>query len=554
MNFRARKFKKKKLEWSMVVVLLLGWLLPLTLIAYIMLYFVTSTISSQTTKTIEMSTDKAVEICELHLAEAVQASKNATYISTIETSYHQYLIDGKGQRLSRDITNFLNQYYKYNNNYLSTMLFFLDAPEQIYYAINVYSAYDIAMTGYEPIQDFIDHSQKEIIELGRELGNETKLVYLNGRLFLIRNIVNAYYEPYAMLIIHLSCERIFPSLGSVWGAIDYEVYIDGTKILNSEIDTIAMINEKSTYTRHQNRAFSSKEIDFGKQKIAFLVELDSRFLIREVSIAQQMVALIIVFMLLLFYLIFTFFRKKVSKPISSLIDASRKIKTGDYGYQIKGDSNSEEFAFLIDAYNAMSKELEHQFQRIYLEELAVRDASILALQSQINPHFLNNTLEIINWEARLSGNDKVSQMIEALSTMLYFTMNRENKNYHTLSEELSYIDAYLYIIGQRFGPRFQVENDIDESLQGIEIPRLIVQPILENTVEHGMKDRKKANVVVRVMKSDGNMLIQIINDRKLTEDEKKKIASLLLQDRKDNNGSLGISNVNKRLKIIYGEN
>ena len=77
----------------------------------------------------------------------------------------------------------------------------------------------------------------------------------------------------------------------------------------------------------------------------------------------------------------------------------------------------------------------------------------MALQSQINPHFLNNTLEIINWEARLSDNRKVSAMIEALSTMLEATLNRKKRHMVALSEELSYVDAYLYIISQRLGER-----------------------------------------------------------------------------------------------------
>ena len=85
----------------------------------------------------------------------------------------------------------------------------------------------------------------------------------------------------------------------------------------------------------------------------------------------------------------------------------------------------------------------------------------MALQSQINPHFLNNTLEIINWEARMEGNDRVSSMIEALSTMLEATMDRKKQQMIPLSEEISYVEAYCYIIRQRFGEKFQFEKQID---------------------------------------------------------------------------------------------
>ncbi|MCL2717366.1 MAG: histidine kinase [Lachnospiraceae bacterium] len=543
------------------MVLLFGWLLPLILIATIVLYFVTSTINSQIMRTIEESTDKAVEICEIYLNEAVRASKNATYISTIENSYHQYLLDGREQVLFRQITNFLNQYYTYNDSFLSTMLFFLDNPGQIYYTVNAYRVSDMTLTGYDTVQNFIDFCQADVMERGLSLENELELMYLDDRLYLVRNIVDTYYQPYAMLVIELDVTRIFHSLDSIWGAANYEVLVDGREVLNNGIDSASITSRfsddfnRSITNRYQNTAYSYKSIEFGKHTITFLIDLDSRSLLREVTIARYIYILVAIFLLPFFYLIFNFFRQRVTKPISKLIDASKKIKEGDYGYEISNDSSSEEFTFLIDAYNAMSKELKHQFQRIFLEELAVRDASIEALQSQINPHFLNNTLEIINWEARMNGNEKVTMMIEALSTMLDFTMNREQKKYHSLADEIDYVDAYLYIIGQRFGARFHVDKEIDESLLSTTIPRLIVQPLLENAVEHGMKDRKKANILVQVKKDDGKIIILIINDRKLKDSEKEKIDALLSEKAEVKNwsGSLGLRNVNKRLKIIYGE-
>ena len=140
---------------------------------------------------------------------------------------------------------------------------------------------------------------------------------------------------------------------------------------------------------------------------------------------------------------------------------------------------------MIDTFNHMSVSLEESFNRIYAEEIALRDANIKALQSQINPHFLNNTLEIINWKARMSGNNDVSGMIESLGIMMEATMNRKNESFISIKEELKYVDAYLYIIVQRFGEKFQFAKNIDESVLELKIPRLIIQPLVENMVEHG---------------------------------------------------------------------
>ncbi len=137
----------------------------------------------------------------------------------------------------------------------------------------------------------------------------------------------------------------------------------------------------------------------------------------------------------------------------------------------------------------MSSELKNQFERSYLEQQALQQARVKALQSQINPHFLNNTLEVINWEARLSGDERVSAMIEALSVMLNAALDRDGRSMIPLREELSYVDAYLYIIRERLGDRLVIEREIDETMLDEMVPRLIFQPLVENAVEHDLTAR-----------------------------------------------------------------
>ncbi|MDR9830004.1 histidine kinase, partial [Vibrio sp. FNV 38] len=131
-----------------------------------------------------------------------------------------------------------------------------------------------------------------------------------------------------------------------------------------------------------------------------------------------------------------YFYHNINRPIGSLVEASKHIEEGEYGYQIEEFHRNGEFERLINTFNHMSGSLEDSFNRIYAEEVAARDANMKALQAQINPHFLNNTLEIINWKARLSGNEDVSKMISSLSTMMNATMNRKNEAFITIEEEM----------------------------------------------------------------------------------------------------------------------
>lgn len=156
----------------------------------------------------------------------------------------------------------------------------------------------------------------------------------------------------------------------------------------------------------------------------------------------------------------------------------------------------------------------------------------------------------------MSGADNVSGMIEALGTMLGATMNRKQKRFVTLSEELSYVDAYLYIISKRFGDRFQVYRDIDESLLQMEVPMLIIQPIVENAVQYGVEEHREGMVAIRIYADWDKIIIEVENDGVLSDADRERIDFLLNGEEQDENEhhiSLGIRNVNRRIKIIYGD-
>ncbi len=209
----------------------------------------------------------------------------------------------------------------------------------------------------------------------------------------------------------------------------------------------------------------------------------------------------------------------------------------------------------------MSEKLSEQFNKIFLEEIALRDANIHALQSQINPHFLNNTLEIINWEARIQGADKVSTMIEALATMMSATMDRNRQSLITLSEELEYVKAYIYIIECRYRDRFTYSEEIDKSLLSVKVPRLIIQPVIENAVEHNATEdgRRSVRMIIEGTANGESvdMRIKIINPGVPSEEDMEKISELLTDDMdikpmEERATRIGIRNVQRRLKILFG--
>lgn len=556
----AKNKKKKSLTWSMMGMLVLGWLLPVVVIALCMIYFVTSMLSRQIEKTIISSTDKAVEICELKLEEIWNASKNASYTSTIRDSYYEYKKNGDEQKLYSNITYFLNQQYKYDSSMLCTMVFLTENPERIYHTYNTFRNNNKGNEGYKRVTFFQENVQEAVLEQSGELDTGIGLVCYDNHLYMIRNLVDASFQPYAMIVIELYMPDIFSSMDSVWGEQSYQVYLDGTPILETEFPGDHVLPGENMaggiYISGKDSNYSYKEVIFGSHRMTYAVQISRESVLNEVNMLIYAVMLVFLFLIPLMLMIFYFFGRKVSKPMKELIKAADEIAEGNYGHQITSKATSKEFDSLEKAFNAMSSELEYQFKMIYEEELALKDANIMALQSQINPHFLNNTLEIINWEARMSGSDNVSGMIEALGTMLSATMNRKQRRFVTLSEELSYVDAFLYIISRRFGGRFKVYRDIDESLLQMEVPMLIIQPIVENAVEHGVEENKEGMVAISIRADWDKIIIEVKNDGALSDSDRERIDFLLNGDDEDENVrhvSLGIRNVNRRIKIIYGD-
>lgn len=553
---------RKSLRWKMVRMLLFGWLLPLLVFTLGMIVTVSSMIKNQIEKTIVVSSDKAVEICDMQLQEMIVASKNASYNSTIRDSYMKYLRHGESVRDKKAINSFLAQQYKYDARILCTMLFFLDDPGELFYTYNTYQDNNTGNQLYSRKNYFMNYVQENVIEKSRTLDTGIAMMESDGHLYLVRNLVNSSFVPYAVLVMELKPEDLFESLNSIWGMENYEIYLDGTPLMRTGMEQefpqafLKTPTGDSVYYNNHKEAYVYQVVEWEKQEIAYAVALNSRSIIDETAVLRYVFVLACFFMLLLIAVVFRFVHTKVTSPMEELIQGAREIALGKYGHQVEVQDSSDEFAYLDRAFNTMSSELKYQFETIYEEELALKDANIKALQSQINPHFLNNTLEIINWEARMSGNEEVCGMIEALTTMLNATMNRKQRRFVMLSEELSYVDAYLYIISSRYGERFQVHREIDESLLGVSVPILIIQPIVENAVEHGVEENRKGIVEMKIYREGDKLYIKVINDGVLTASDKEKIQRLLGEGEAkldESHISLGIRNVNRRLKIIYGE-
>ena len=153
----------------------------------------------------------------------------------------------------------------------------------------------------------------------------------------------------------------------------------------------------------------------------------------------------------------------------------------------------------------------------------------------------------------MADNERVSAMIESLSTMLKAALDRNGRTKIPLSEELGYVDAYLYIIRERLGESFRVHKDIDESILALPVPRLVLQPLVENAVEHDITANRGGDLWVRAYRQADKVVLEVEHDGTLTQEDKQKIQSLLAKTAQGAGGQVGLRNVSQRLNLIYGD-
>lgn len=550
-----KKIRKEKgsLKYSMMSVITFGWLLPLAAITLVITVFVYGRLNNQINRTISTTTEKAAEICTLRLQDCVTQSKELSYNTRLADIYNTYQKENDALTLYTSTTQLLEEKYKFNLDFNMTGLYYCSDKDKVY------------TTGNQELQTSLRfykaEAQQQIQEIAGSIGTKTVLAEVDDHLYLIRNVMDRGFNPYAVLFMDLNESRVFESLESVWHYKSYAVFADGKQLIHVGDANFSELVENytadnSVHLIGQNQVYMSDDVF--DQTLLYAVSFNRQAVNAELQGPNILVLfLILIFTIPLIVIVFRFFNRRVSKPIEELSAASGALAEGNYGVKVKVHEGNGEISTLDRNFNDMSDKLKMQFEKIYLEEIALRDADLHAMQSQINPHFLNNTLEIINWESRLGDTQKVSKMIESLSVMMAATTNREQKPLIPLSEEMSYVQAYLYIIQCRYGERFHFEQQVNPDAMSYMVPRLIIQPIIENAVEHGRDKQGRAFVSLQIeggSTPESQLTIIITNSGVPSEEDMAKIDELLNAETVETTQAshIGIRNVNRRLKLIYG--
>ena len=276
--------RKFSLKWGLILLIIICWIVPVSIFSAATGYFITQNINEQIDRTVNLSTNNSVKMAVSQIDAAANSSRYASYNSTIANSWQTYKNDDDKTALYGRITAFLNQQYKYDEKFLVTTLYFCDDPDDVYYTFN--EAYNATYFGVKEYKTYV-HDQVQA--LSENLGTNIGFLYTDGRLYMVRNIVDNNYRPYAVITMQLNMDTLFAGIENVVWETDITIWLGDTPVVldGQPIDWkdlgISFKNEKqsietiggSKYVYGMTRADSCR--------FRYVVGVDSSSLMQEFS-------------------------------------------------------------------------------------------------------------------------------------------------------------------------------------------------------------------------------------------------------------------------------
>lgn len=240
---------------------------------------------------------------------------------------------------------------------------------------------------------------------------------------------------------------------------------------------------------------------------------------------------------------------KITRPIHHLTHTMRKAVAGDFNIQVQIDSK-DEIGELGNVFNSLVQKINSLIHEVYESNLEKRELELLALQSQINPHFLYNTLDSLKWMAAKYNADDISEFIDKLALFFRLTVSK-GKNIIALKDEIMQTKSYLQIQKIRYPDKLQVYFNLDPKTYEFSTVKLILQPIVENAIIHGIALKKaRGTIIISSYIEDNTIILKVIDDGVGIHPEKLKS---ILSSPSENKNSYGMKNVEKRIQLYFGE-
>lgn len=274
-------------------------------------------------------------------------------------------------------------------------------------------------------------------------------------------------------------------------------------------------------------------------------------LLRRSNEAQSIYVLVAIGLMAVALFFSRFVAKSITLPIQRLCDSMERVQEGDFSVSDIVVDSENEIGSLTKSFNVMTHRIHELMEQNIREQEAKRKSELKALQSQINPHFLYNTLDSIIWMAEGKKNEEVVLMTASLARLLRQSISNEDELV-SIGQEIEYARGYLTIQKMRYKDKLEFQIKVEPSILHIRLIKLVLQPIIENAIYHGLKYKEsKGLLCVRGFMKNGNAVLQVIDDGVGMDQE--TLDHIYERHKVDyHSNGVGIYNVQKRLQLYYG--
>ena len=281
-----------------------------------------------------------------------------------------------------------------------------------------------------------------------------------------------------------------------------------------------------------------------------------RYINKDLAGIQYLTVIIIVLTIIIGVTVSVIIAQSLILPLENTVNALEKFSRGDFAVRLK-ENRCDEIGKLNRIFNKAIKEINELMQKVTQSEILNKEMEFKTLQSQMNPHFLYNTLDTINWLAFKEKQTEICNLVAAISSLIRASISNK-KSIITIEQELDYVKNYIYIQHIRYKDRFDIIYDIVESLLKLAVPTLIIQPIVENAIIHGIENSKNKNLLYISVKRENECIIIIVKDTGIGMTD-EKVSELLKEplnaegDEQKAHTNLGLYAVHKRIQLMYGD-
>ncbi|MEH7087358.1 histidine kinase, partial [Neobacillus drentensis] len=387
-------------------------------------------------------------------------------------------------------------------------------------------------------------------------------------------LLNSYYPehsfsdrpPVFLVEVEIDQEMILKDLDNVVDQGEAFLYFHNSNhyIFNQKVDSLVDelqrlvsreegSNHYSEVLEHQDKRYLVSLLNSPEFEMTLAIYTPEAFIMSDFDkfnvLLRVLFVLSVVVIILFSYWIF----KAIRNPLRNMVSAFHKVEQGDLSIRTSQTSR-DEFQDLSDQFNNMVGQLQSLIQEVYEQQIRSQQSELKQLQSQINPHFLYNSFFILHQLIEFEDVDKAKEFVSYLGNYFQF-ITRDARSELLLSQEVKHAEAYINIQSMRFGDRIQVIFDpIPTAFESRYVPRLILQPIIENAYMHGLES-KASQGILRISNSvEGDSLYIRFEDNgiSLTDDELSQLTDKLAMTAKSGIETTGIVNVHRRLQIKFG--